>query len=80
MASFHTLVFLLSLRLKRQEVNEPLCYPLQKWGRVLQGLHLWLFATVATFRMFTLQSHFASLLTFLSSHPNYRRLVEPSQR
>src|SRR5258706_12975620 len=53
-ASFHTLFFLLSLRrLEREEVNKAPWYPLQKWGRVLQGLHLWLFATAATFRMFT---------------------------
>ena len=64
-ASFHTLIFVLSLRrLKRQAVNEVPWYPLQKWGRMLQGLHLWLFATVATFRMSTAQSHFTSRLTF----------------
>lgn len=80
-ASFHTLLFLLSLRRrKRQEVNEAPWYPLQKWGRVLQALHLWLFSTATTFRVFTPWAPFVSRLTSLSSDSNYSHLVEPAQK
>lgn len=48
-AAFHTGFFVLSLRqLKRGKVSRAPWYPLQKWPRVLQFLHLWLFSTIIT--------------------------------
>ncbi|PVF93865.1 hypothetical protein CPB86DRAFT_818431 [Serendipita vermifera] len=49
-ATFHTGFFLVSLRqLKRGEIQEAPRYPLQKWGKFLQFLHLYLFSTIITF-------------------------------
>ena len=42
-------------------------------------MHLWLFATATTFRMFTAVPFCLSIDPF-SSIPNYYRLVGPSQR
>jgi len=47
--AFHTGFFVLSLRqLKRGKVSRAPWYPLQKWGKVFQFLHLWLFSTIIT--------------------------------
>lgn len=49
-AALHTGVFVLSLRqLKRGTVSRAPWFPLQKWGRFLQFLHLYLFSTIITF-------------------------------
>lgn len=48
-AAFHSGIFVMSIRqLKRGTVSRAPWYPLQKWGRFLQFLHLWLFSTVIT--------------------------------
>ncbi|KAG8861072.1 hypothetical protein FRC20_011527 [Serendipita sp. 405] len=49
-AAFHSGFFVLSLRqLKKHEVSRAPWFPLQKWGKFLQFLHLTLFSSIITY-------------------------------
>jgi hypothetical protein len=56
--AFQTGFFVLSLRqLKRGKVSRAPWYPLQKWPKVFQFLHLWLFSTIITMRTYFFVSY-----------------------
>lgn len=49
-SSFHSGFFTLNLRrLRHGDTSQALWYPLQKWGRFLQAMHIYLYCTVVTF-------------------------------
>ncbi|KAG8844560.1 hypothetical protein FRB91_002532 [Serendipita sp. 411] len=72
-AAFHSGFFVLSLRqLKKGEATRAPWYPLQKWGRVLQFLHLALFSTIITYPIIVTVVYWAILASNQSfSSPFY---------
>ncbi|KAG8861073.1 COPII subunit [Serendipita sp. 405] len=72
-AAFHSGFFVLSLRqLKKGEATRAPWYPLQKWGRVLQFLHLALFSTIITYPIIVTVVYWAILASSQSfSSPFY---------
>jgi len=61
-AAFHTGFFTINLRhLRRGDTSQGLWYPLQKWGKFLQAMHLYLYCTVVIFPILVTAVYWAIL-------------------
>jgi len=80
-SSFHTGIFTLNLRhLRHGDTSQGLWYPLQKWGKFLQVMHIYLYCTVITFGVLAPFRTCSVPLKPRSSSPRHDSLLGNPQR